>query len=871
MPDPTPHLEIPAQDADADERRALLHMFVTEAQERLADMEGALGGLGTQPESEELAQRLFRGAHTLKGGASCLGFSRLAALAGDVEELLRRVLKRACAIDGELVALLRQSVDALRHALSDAVAGVDDAPVSHADLQRRLAAATRSTPEISLPAVVTPPRPADEGARARILVVEDDATIAALERQRLERAGYAVTTCATADHALMLMQSSGADLIILDYTLPHGVSGLDCYAALKGAGHDVPVIMVTGLSDEATIVEALRAGVRDFVTKSLQYLEYLPEAVERVLAQERTRKALATSREDLKRSASLLRATLEATADGLLTIDRNGKITSFNTRFAEMWGIPRTVLDEKDDERAIACVLEQLKDPDEFVAKIKALYADPLASSFDALEFKDGKVFERLSQPQMLDGCPVGRVWSFRDVTQQRRAAEQLHYLAHRDALTDLPNRTLLHDRLSQALVQAHRAQTFVALMFLDLDRFKAVNDTLGHVVGDLLIRAVAERLLKCVRETDTVARFGGDEFTILLTNVAQAQDAALVARKILEALSHPFHLGGPELFVTTSIGITIYPTDDESVDGLFKNADAAMYRAKEQGRNTYHFYTGELNTKSLDRLTLENDLRHALARNEFVAHYQPQIDLTTGRISGTEALLRWRHPSLGLVSPNRFIPIAEDTGLIGPIGEWILRAACTQSQAWQTAGLAPIRMSVNLSGRQLEDPRFIDTVGRVLRETGLRPDTLDLELTESVIMRNAQSTISTLQDLNRIGVRFSIDDFGTGYSSLSYLKRFPVHVLKIDPSFVRDVTTDPADAAIVQAIIALAHALHLKVIAEGVERPEQLAWLRANGCDEMQGHLFSRAVPADVCTQFLQSGRSLSFETLPDLSRPAA
>jgi diguanylate cyclase (GGDEF)-like protein/PAS domain S-box-containing protein len=711
----------------------------------------------------------------------------------------------------------------------------------------------------------------ETGNRGFIVVVEDDTMIATLERKRLERAGYRVATSSTAEDAFARIAQGGADLIILDYSLSDGVTGLDFYEKLKAAGHDIPVIMVTGLSDEGTIIKALRAGVRDFVTKSLKYLDYLPEAVERVLAQERTRQALAQSQADLNRSASLLVSTLEATADGLLVIDRDGRIASFNTRFGTMWRIPKDVLDAKDAERVVRIMVEQLQDPDEYLVKVRELHADPLAASFDVLECMDGRVFERVSQPQMLSGEPVGRVWSFRDVTERKRAEERLSYLAHRDALTNLPNRMLLQDRLRQALVQANRTGTPVALMFLDLDRFKAINDTLGHVTGDLLLQAVAERVAACVRESDTVARLGGDEFTVVLTNLAQAQDAAKVAQKILDTLAKPFLLGGHELFITASIGITIYPTDESDIDGLLKNADAAMYRAKAQGRNMFQFYTEEMNARALERLTLENSLRHALERNEFLLHYQPQIDLRTGRISGVEALLRWRHPGLGLVSPSRFLPIAEDTGLIEPIGEWAIRAACIQSQAWQAAGLAPLRMAVNLSGRQFRDRRFIETIARILRDTDFPPLQLDLELTEDIVMEDAQATVAILRELNGMGLRFSIDDFGTGYSSLSQLKRFPIHVLKIDPSFVRDMTSQATDEAIVKSIIALAHSLRLTVIAEGVETREQVVFLRANSCDEIQGHFFSRALSAEGFTKLLESGRTLDIESLPDEGLQAA
>ncbi|MHB8482478.1 MAG: EAL domain-containing protein [Nitrospiria bacterium] len=700
-----------------------------------------------------------------------------------------------------------------------------------------------------------------EQDKETVLVVEDDWFVAGLEKKSLEQSGYHILTAETTHEAMNWIMKQKIDLIVLDNILSDGDTGLKFYAQLKEKGILIPVIIVTGLSDEGTIINALRAGVKDFVTKSSKYLEYLPEAVERVLIQERMGKTLIRSQNDLKKSASLLRATIEATADGLLVVNSSGKITSFNQRFVQMWGLPQEIVNSKDDQRAIHFVLKQLKDPKKFAEKIKELYAQPLTQSFDVLEFKDGRVYERVSRPQILDGQPVGRVWSFRDITERIKAEERLSYLAHRDALTGLPNRTLMHDRLNQAMTQAQRSGTWVGVLFLDLDRFKAINDTLGHQIGDLLLKSVAERLMKCVRESDTVARLGGDEFAILLTNLKQSHHAAKVAQKVIETLSQPFLLGGPELFVTASVGITLYPSDEKSIEGLLKNADTAMYRAKENGRNNYQFYTGEMNTAALNRLSLENSLRLALQRNEFTVHYQPQVNLKTGQIDGVEALLRWNHPHLGNVAPSRFIPIAEETGLIVPIGEWVLRTACSQSKIWQSAGHPPIKMSINISARQLKHHYFIQLVQGILKENRLDPEFLNLELTESVIMQNVEGTIALLKHLTNMGVTFSIDDFGTGYSSLSYLKKFPVHILKVDPSFVREVATSPTDASIVISIITLAHNLKLTVIAEGVETPSQLEFLREQNCDGIQGYLFSPSLPAEELGQLLTSQRNPLFK----------
>ncbi|MDC4203907.1 MAG: EAL domain-containing protein [Candidatus Manganitrophus sp.] len=694
-----------------------------------------------------------------------------------------------------------------------------------------------------------------------ILIVEDDETTAVLERRCLERAGYNILTAATAEEGEEKVVQEEIDLVLLDYTLPKGMTGLDFYMNLKAKGQDLPVIMVTAFSDEATIIKALRAGVRDFVTKSTAYLDYLPEAVRRVLSDERTKKALARSEGELKRSASLILSTLEATADGVLVVDQDGKMIRFNRKFATMWRIPQRILDTKDNTKALKFVMTQLKDPERFLTKIKEVYANPLAESFDLLEFKDGRVFEQLSQPHLLDGEPVGRVWSFRDVTDWKRAEERLIELAHFDQLTGLPNRTLFQDRLRQALPQASRNGKLVALLFLDLDRFKLVNDSLGHTVGDLLLKEAAGRLTRCVRKSDTVARLGGDEFIVILTNITSVHDAAKVAQKILDDFSRPFGLQGPELFVTPSIGITLYPFDGDDIDLLLKNADTAMYRAKQMGRNNYQFYSAEMNTATIAQLTLESSLRYALKREEFLIHYQPQVDLKTGRITSVEALLRWQHPSLGLVSPQEFIPIAEETGLIVPIGEWVLRTACAQAAAWQKANLPLMHMVVNLSIRQFKQPQLIETVERILGETGLSARHLGLELTESMLMENEERTVATLTQLNKLGIQISIDDFGTGYSSLRYLKCFPIHILKIDQSFVREIETNATDAAIVTSIIALARNLGLRVVAEGVESAAQLKFLRANGCDGMQGYYFSKPLSSEALEKKLSAPWSMQLD----------
>ncbi len=439
-----------------------------------------------------------------------------------------------------------------------------------------------------------------------------------------------------------------------------------------------------------------------------------------------------------------------------------------------------------------------------------------------------------------------------REIAELKRAEEHLMYMSVHDALTGLPNRMLFNDRLHMELAHAERNHRMLAVMFLDLDRFKLVNDTLGHAMGDKLLKRVADRLKSCVRKSDTVARMGGDEFCFLLPEIVKPEDAVKIARKILKALKKPWRLCGQEFYITPSIGIAVYPTDGEDADTLMKNADTAMYRAKELGNN-YQLYRSDLSDRSLELLTSEISLRRALERQEFVVHYQPQLNIITGQIIGMEALIRWEHPERGTILPSEFISYAEETGLIIPIGEWVMRTACAQNRAWQDAGFPPMRVTVNLSARQFQQKNLVERVMSILRETGLDPQWLELEITETVAMQDVEQTISTLRELRDLGVRIAIDDFGTGYSSFNYLKYFPNNTLKIDRSFVRDVTEGREDAAITKAIIALAQNLNLKVIAEGVETEEQLAFLKLQQCDEIQGYLFSRPLPAEEFTRMLK------------------
>ena len=445
------------------------------------------------------------------------------------------------------------------------------------------------------------------------------------------------------------------------------------------------------------------------------------------------------------------------------------------------------------------------------------------------------------------------------DLSQNKQTQEKLNHLAYHDALTDLPNQVLFKDRLKQAIALSRRNDHMQAVLLLNLDRFKTINDSLGYTAGDRLLQSVAQRLTSCVRESDTVARFGGDEFAVLLTNIPRAQDAANVARAIKQALDQAFIFEDQEIFVSSSIGISMYPHDGRDTAGLLKTAGVALDRAKVQGGNNFHFYTAGGTTRALKQLVLESNIRSGLERAEFVVQYQPQVDIHSFQLVGMEALVRWQHPNFGVLYPGEFISLAEESGLIIALGDFVMRTSCAQNKTWQDRGLTPMRVSVNFSARQFQQPSFIADVSHILKETNLDPRWLELELTESSIMKDPEEAIEKLHELKLMGIRVAIDDFGTGYSSLNYLKRFPIDTLKIDRTFVSDVCKDPHDTAIVRAIINLGHALDLTVIAEGVETKEQLQYLSALECDVVQGFLFSKALSAKAFEELLIEQRRVT------------
>lgn len=536
-----------------------------------------------------------------------------------------------------------------------------------------------------------------------------------------------------------------------------------------------------------------------------------------------------------------LRSTLESTADGILVTDLAGRLRNFNQRFATLWGIPEDLLQQRDDAAVQAWMRRSVTDGPAYAARLAALLDAPLLQSSDVIQLLDGRVLERVSLPQWSRQRPVGRVFSFRDLSDQLAASQRIEELSHTDMLTGLPNRRALSQRVEYARAIAKREHSGFAMLFVDLDRFKQINDTLGHAFGDRVLREVAQRLRDCLREVDTVAKLSGDEFALLI-HEADARGAEHTARRVLEAMGRPFGFDALSFTVTASIGIALFPGDGESLDELTSSAERAMQGVKDSGRAGFRFHQPRKDVDLLARMRLDHAMRQALLDRRFRLHYQPQLDLASGQVIGAEALIRWRDPLRGEVSPVEFIPVAEESGFIVAIGDWVLHEAVAQAQRWWQQGRR-MPVAVNVSALQFQQGQFVDTVREVLKSAGLPPDLLELELTESILLRDADEALRRLQALAELGVCLSIDDFGTGYSSLAYLKRFPIQRLKIDRSFVQGLPADASDAGIVRAVAQMGRALGLQVIAEGVENEAQRDFLREAGCQEYQGYLFSPAL----------------------------
>lgn len=696
-------------------------------------------------------------------------------------------------------------------------------------------------------------------ANPKILIADDDPLARLFVKNALEPAGMVVVEATGGKDALAKFEAIGPDLVILDIMMPDMDGYLTCSRIRSlPRGKRIPILVLTGLDDAQSIGQAYQHGATDFITKPVN-ATILCHHVRYMLRTNNVLHALIRSESRLELAQRIAR---------IGNWDWNPRTNRFtmSNELCRLVGVrPQDfagtfeaflALVHEDDRLIVTGALQKL------VGQHTPCDIDHRIVLPNGTDFVIHLQAEGMREEETDEITVIGTA---QDITERKQAERAIHQLAYYDSLTGLANRVLFKDRLSNALSYAARHHQHLATLFIDLDRFKIINDTLGHTVGDLLLTHVAERLSDSVRQSDSVsrhadhepmhalARLGGDEFTILLTALPQPEDAGRVARRILESLAHPFSIDGHEIFISASIGISIFPSDGSTVEALLKNADTAMYHAKEQGRNNCQYYSSGLNAAAAERLDLENELRRALEREEFVVFYQPKLNIHSRRILGAEALVRWKHPKRGLVPPGVFLNAAIDTGLIRSMDEWVLREACRQVRVWEKSGLPAITISANVSNSLFHGRTLPATVADALRDSGLNPAQLELELTESIAMRDVEASVTMLEGLRTMGVRLSIDDFGTGYSSLSYLQRFPLSRLKIDQSFVRDLLTNENNVKITRAIIAMAHSLNLSVLAEGVETEGQLARLREEGCDEVQGYLFSRPVCAEEFEKLLK------------------
>jgi diguanylate cyclase (GGDEF)-like protein/PAS domain S-box-containing protein len=668
-----------------------------------------------------------------------------------------------------------------------------------------------------------------------------------LEPLRLLIAGYAV-----AGGVMLLFVLVGARVIGRYYTRTLRRLTQVAAAALSAEAPPGP-LPVKGDDEVAQLTVAFNA-IAERLNTSRRDLE--TRVAERTVKLEDINSALVKEIMNHKKTGEQLHVAanaIENAAEGVIVCDSEGRLVSANKAFLRITGYP--------PEEVLGRRLEELSPPEQGMPGYSDVFELVRTQGHWKGELwsirKNGdRYVEARSISAVRDdgGQVVNYIILCSDVTKQKEDETRLQFLAHHDPLTGLPNRTHFQQRCEEALMRAARRNAKVAVMFVDLDHFKTVNDSLGHGHGDELLRQVATRLQECTRKTDTVARLGGDEFTILLGEVADSGDIAFIAKKIADRLSSSFTIAGHEVFVSASVGISCYPEDGQSASVLIKNADAAMYAAKEQGRNNYQFFSADMNTQALEALMMASSLRLAIERDELILEYQPRLELATGRVTGAESLVRWNHPNLGRIMPSQFIGLAEKTGLIDPIGEWVLRRACEQMVEWRRTGVALPRVAVNISARQFRHPDFPERVAAILLETGMDPSSLEVEVTESMVMHDPQRTTVILERLKERNVVVAIDDFGTGYSSLSYLKRFPIDYIKIDQSFVRGIPHDAEDIGIVRAIIALAKTLDVHLIAEGIDTQEQIAFLKQEGCNEGQGYLISASLPAERLSAFIRN-----------------
>lgn len=688
----------------------------------------------------------------------------------------------------------------------------------------------------------------------KILLIDNDPTTVGKIRVALAATGsdsFDLESVGQLADGLARLRNKGIAAVLLDLSLPDS-QGIATFQKLFAAAPDVPILIIGGNVPESLAKDAVGRGAQDYLLPDHLDSYSLPRALRNAIERKAVEDALYVEKERAL-------VTLNSIGDAVLCTNISGNVTYLNLVAEKLTGWTREeatgqplldifrIIDgetRKPGRDPMQMAMEQNKTvglTPNCVLVRRDGFESPIEDSAAPIHDRAGRV--------------IGAVIVFHDVSTARAMSMQMSHSAQHDVVTNLPNRLLLNDRISQSIALARRQDRPIALLFLDLDHFKYINDSLGHAAGDKLLQSISNRLLSCVRNSDTVSRQGGDEFVVLLSEITHADDAAICAQKILLSLNAPLSIGDQTLHTSGSIGISVYPQDGEDAETLIKNADMAMYHAKERGRSNFQFFATEMNLKAVARQTLEGKLRRALERGEFLLHYQPKVNLSTREITGVEALIRWLQPERGLISPSEFVPIAEDCGLIVRIGRWALGEACRQAREWQDIGLPLQRISVNVSATEFRAKTFVAGVSTALRETGLDARYLDLELTEGVLMSNAKVAVAVLRELKTMGLHLAVDDFGTGYSSLSYLQEFPIDVLKIDQSFVQRITGDPDDSTIVRAIIDMGKNLKLRVVAEGIETQQQLAYLQTQRCEEGQGYLFSRPVNASEFAHLLRSG----------------
>jgi len=705
--------------------------------------------------------------------------------------------------------------------------------------------------------------------KARLLLVEDsedDAllVLAALKQCGIESSHERVWTRGDLTQAL---EHGPWDAVLCDHNLPQ-FGGLEALRMIRAQDPDIPFIIVSGAIGEETAVAAMRSGAQDFVMK--HSLGRLGAVLIREIGEAEIRRSARIASRHLQANEALLNSIVNTAADGIAVVRPGGVIEFANNALAHMVGHEPSALNGIEIGALLHQNAESRRFWEQLFAHENAIPEEPADLHTHARACNGGAipVEIRASRMDMNDG-PKATVL-IRDVSERARSEERMWRLAHFDELSGLPNRLLFRQLVEQALRDAGRSKKPVAVLFIDLDRFKLINDTLGHDGGDEVLRQVTARLRQCLRESDIISRFGGDEFAALMREIDDPEAARAAAKRILTAVARPYCLNNEEYHLSASIGISTFPGDSADATALLRNAELAMYRAKDQGKDNFQFHSPQMNARSFEYVVLERFLRRAVELDEFLLHYQPQVEVASGRVIGAEALLRWNHPGMGMMPPGKFIPLAEETGLIVPIGRIVLTRACAEARRLQDAGAAGFRIAVNLSPRQFAHSELVSDVRHILEDTGLPAETLELEITESMVMDNPERATAILHELRALGVELAIDDFGTGYSSLGYLKRFPVNTLKVDRSFIKDIPTDADDVAITNAVIAMGRSLRLSVVAEGVETEQQAEFLRASGCDLMQGYLIAKPMPAADLQRFLEQHGVLPHPLAVSADAPA-